>query len=215
MGNFLFLERISMNISVIGAGYVGLVTGTCLADAGNNILRLDLDKEKISSLKNGKILDVGCGIGIVAINIAKKLSKSSIVGIDINKKNIEKANELLAQNNISNVSFVNGDINDQEDIKSDYVILSNILEHIEKRTRFLKNIQKITNAKTFLIRVPNFERDWQIAMRKKLGIYYFSDKDHKIEHTLEEFKEEIQSSNLKIIEIFTIWGEIWANCINE
>ena len=44
-----------MNISVIGAGYVGLVTGACLADVGNNILCLDLDKEKISSLKNGKI----------------------------------------------------------------------------------------------------------------------------------------------------------------
>ncbi|MEL0254619.1 MAG: UDP-glucose/GDP-mannose dehydrogenase family protein, partial [Burkholderiaceae bacterium] len=44
-----------MNITVIGAGYVGLVTGTCLADVGNNILCLDLDKEKISSLKNGKI----------------------------------------------------------------------------------------------------------------------------------------------------------------
>lgn len=44
-----------MNITVIGAGYVGLVTGTCLADVGNNILCLDLDIEKISSLKNGKI----------------------------------------------------------------------------------------------------------------------------------------------------------------
>ena len=43
-----------MNITVIGAGYVGLVTGTCLADVGNNILCLDLDKEKISSLKDGK-----------------------------------------------------------------------------------------------------------------------------------------------------------------
>ena len=44
-----------MNITVIGAGYVGLVTGACLADVGNNILCLDLDEEKISSLKNGKI----------------------------------------------------------------------------------------------------------------------------------------------------------------
>ncbi len=44
-----------MNITVIGAGYVGLVTATCLADVGNNILCLDLDKEKIESLKNGKV----------------------------------------------------------------------------------------------------------------------------------------------------------------
>ena len=169
-----------------------------------------------SRIRNGsRILDVGCGIGIVAINIAKKLSKSSIIGIDINKKNIEIANELLCQNNLSNVNFIHGDINDQEDIKSDYVILSNILEHIEKRTRFLKNIQKITNAKTFLIRVPNFERDWQIAMRKKLGIFYFSDNDHKIEHTLEQLEKELKKAGFIIKEKITLWGEIWAECEYE
>jgi UDPglucose 6-dehydrogenase len=44
-----------MNVSVIGTGYVGLVTGACLADAGNNILCLDVDGEKISRLNNGEI----------------------------------------------------------------------------------------------------------------------------------------------------------------
>lgn len=42
-----------MNISVIGTGYVGLVTGTCLAYQGNNLLCCDLDTDKISSLKKG------------------------------------------------------------------------------------------------------------------------------------------------------------------
>mgnify|MGYP001379548053 CR=1 FL=1 len=44
-----------MNICVIGSGYVGLVTGSCLADSGNNVICLDIDKSKISSLKKGKI----------------------------------------------------------------------------------------------------------------------------------------------------------------
>jgi len=44
-----------MNVSVIGTGYVGLVTGACLADAGNNILCLDVDGQKISRLNNGEI----------------------------------------------------------------------------------------------------------------------------------------------------------------
>ena len=44
-----------MNICVIGSGYVGLVTGSCLADSGNNVICLDIDKDKISSLKKGKI----------------------------------------------------------------------------------------------------------------------------------------------------------------
>jgi UDPglucose 6-dehydrogenase len=44
-----------MNISVIGTGYVGLVTGACLADAGNNVLCLDVDHDKVSQLNAGKI----------------------------------------------------------------------------------------------------------------------------------------------------------------
>lgn len=42
-----------MKISVIGTGYVGLVTGTCLADYGNDVICVDIDKEKIDRLKRG------------------------------------------------------------------------------------------------------------------------------------------------------------------
>ena len=93
--------------------------------------------------------------------------------------------------------------------------MSNILEHIKDRRDFLLNIVKKSGAKTILIRVPLFERDWQLALRKELGMYYFSDLDHEIEHTIDEFKKEISDSKLKIKEMFTIWGEIWANCSNE
>ena len=44
-----------MNITVIGTGYVGLVTGTCLADIGNDVLCLDLDPEKIAKLDGGEV----------------------------------------------------------------------------------------------------------------------------------------------------------------
>jgi UDPglucose 6-dehydrogenase len=44
-----------MNITVIGTGYVGLVTGACLADAGNNVFCLDLNRDKIQQLNEGKI----------------------------------------------------------------------------------------------------------------------------------------------------------------
>src|SRR5437762_1912357 len=44
-----------MNITVIGTGYVGLVTGACLADAGNHVFCLDLDERKIARLNAGEI----------------------------------------------------------------------------------------------------------------------------------------------------------------
>jgi UDPglucose 6-dehydrogenase len=44
-----------MKITVIGSGYVGLVTGACLAEVGNDVLCLDLDASKIATLKSGGI----------------------------------------------------------------------------------------------------------------------------------------------------------------
>ncbi len=44
-----------MNITVVGTGYVGLVTGACLADVGNTVTCVDTDERKISDLKNGFI----------------------------------------------------------------------------------------------------------------------------------------------------------------
>jgi UDPglucose 6-dehydrogenase len=44
-----------VNVTVIGTGYVGLVTGACLADAGNTVFCLDLDERKIARLNQGGI----------------------------------------------------------------------------------------------------------------------------------------------------------------
>jgi UDPglucose 6-dehydrogenase len=44
-----------MNITVIGTGYVGLVSGTCLAEVGNHVLCIDIDQDKIDRLNDGEI----------------------------------------------------------------------------------------------------------------------------------------------------------------
>jgi len=44
-----------MRITIFGSGYVGLVTGTCLADVGNHVLCVDVDENKIARLRQGKV----------------------------------------------------------------------------------------------------------------------------------------------------------------
>jgi UDPglucose 6-dehydrogenase len=44
-----------MKITIFGSGYVGLVTGACLADTGNHVVCVDIDQRKIDMLKSGKV----------------------------------------------------------------------------------------------------------------------------------------------------------------
>ncbi len=44
-----------MKLCMIGTGYVGLVSGVCFSDLGNNVICVDKDANKIDQLKNGKI----------------------------------------------------------------------------------------------------------------------------------------------------------------
>ena len=90
--------------------------------------------------------------------------------------------------------------------------MSNILEHIEKRIDFVEKIVKLFSPSLILIRVPFFERSWETVMRKELEINFFSDSTHYIEHTREEFENEMSEAGLRIDSIEMIWGEIWAKC---
>lgn len=44
-----------MNITVVGTGYVGLVTGTCLAETGNNVVCVDIDVNKVAMMQQGNV----------------------------------------------------------------------------------------------------------------------------------------------------------------
>jgi UDPglucose 6-dehydrogenase len=75
-----------MRITVVGSGYVGLVTGACFAESGVNVTCVDVDINKIQQLKDGRIPIYEPGLeGIVRSNIEKKrLSFASDIkeGID-------------------------------------------------------------------------------------------------------------------------------------
>ena len=50
-----FQGELIVKITMIGTGYVGLVTGTCLADCGHEVTCIDINRERVEELRQGKI----------------------------------------------------------------------------------------------------------------------------------------------------------------
>lgn len=160
--------------------------------------------------KDARVLDIGCGIGAVSRSIATRIPSSIVVGVELDhgRLNQARSGEVPA-----NLSFVEADARVNLPAGPwNVVILSNILEHIQDRIGFLTDILRQTTPEKVLIRVPLFERDWKLPMRQELGIGYFSDAEHFIEHRLDELRDEVRAAGLKPVEIITLWGEIWTEC---
>jgi 2-polyprenyl-3-methyl-5-hydroxy-6-metoxy-1,4-benzoquinol methylase len=159
----------------------------------------------IENIKEGDgVLDIGCGNGALAFDIAKKAKK--VIGVDFDGKNIKIAKEKYSA---PNIEYIVGDATKYDfDQKFHVIILSNILEHIENRIGFLKKIRKL--APKILIRVPMINRDWITLHKKELGVFYKLDKTHYVEYTLESFKDEIEKARYKIKNYSIQFGEIWA-----
>jgi SAM-dependent methyltransferase len=146
------------------------------------------------------VLEVGCAYGHVSSAVAEKAEH--VVAIDIRPEAIEEAK---GQFNRENLVFACSDfLSFPEEDKFDVVILSNVLEHIEERIPFLRKASRI--GKILLVRVPAFDRDWLVPYKKSLGLEWRLNRDHKLEYTERELREEIEKAGLKINRIFCEWG---------
>lgn len=158
-----------------------------------------------------QVLDVGCGNGFLAYDIATQIPRSKVFAIDISPRAIKKATDSFRADNLK---FICGDaLKELPDQAIDAVVLSNVLEHLEQRVLFLKTLAQRYHPQRFLIRVPLFERDWRVPLKKELGIEYRLDRTHRIEYRVEEFFEEISKSGLAVVFSEIKWGEIWAEAV--
>jgi len=157
-----------------------------------------------------RVLDVGCGYGAVARSVAIARPQARVLGVEIDAGRLAQAK---AADNPPNLSFAAADATRALPPGPwDVVMLSNVLEHLEARIAFLRDLVATARPQRVLIRVPLFERDWKMALRREVGANYMSDPEHFIEHTLAEFEVETAEAGLRIEAQSTLWGEIWADC---
>jgi len=154
-----------------------------------------------------RVLDIGCGIGAVAFDIAERAG-ASVLGVDLSPDNIDVARRQHSHPRVE-YRVQNGMAAFGERV-FDVVVLSNILEHLASRPEFLRGVSAGVRPSRILIRVPLFERDWQVPLKRELGVEWRLDDTHETEYTLESFHEEIHQAGCRITHQEVRWGEIWA-----
>ncbi|HUQ86851.1 MAG TPA: class I SAM-dependent methyltransferase [Vicinamibacterales bacterium] len=154
-----------------------------------------------------RVLDIGCGYGAVANSIASR-SGAHVVGLDLSAANVQKARQLFQQ---ANLTFVEGEAPGTLPAgKFDVIVMSNVLEHIDRRVEFLREVQGKIKPSRWLLRVPMFDRDWRPSLRQELGLYAYGDPTHFTEYTLASFEREMAEAGFTIRHLQVNWGEIWA-----
>lgn len=163
----------------------------------------------ISNILPGEsILDIGSGNGFLSFDIAKNIKGVEVLGVEASKINYDRA---VAKYHLPNLEFHYGDATEIILQKHyDVVVMSNVLEHIEDRIAFLKEIVLKVKPQRFLIRVPMFDRDWRVPLKKELGLDYRLDRTHFIEYTKQDFFEELKKAHLEVKSFDIKWGEIWS-----
>lgn len=162
-----------------------------------------------------KVLDIGCGNGALTYNVAEKVQNVEVLGIDLSSANIAVACKKYGRQNIN---YIVGDVMKDGTLTAnhfDVVILSNVLEHLPDRSKFLSKVWSKANPKRMLIRLPLFERDWRVPLKKELGIEWRLDSTHETEYTIESWAQEIEEAALTVTHQEIRWSEIWAEVVKD
>lgn len=121
-----------MNITVIGTGYVGLVTGTCFSETGNHVMCVDINAEKVNSLKSGKITIYEPGLEVIFHR-------------NIEKKRLEFTTDLEKAVEFGDIIFLALPTPEGEDGSAD---LSYIIDVANKLGNLIKNYKIIIDKST-------------------------------------------------------------------
>ena len=116
-----------MNIAVVGTGYVGLVTGTCFAETGNNVICVDIDEKKVEAMRNGKIPIFEPGLDLLFERNTKQGRLSFTTDL---KKAVEPADIIFlalptppGEDGSADLSYILGVAKDLSEIITEYKVI--------------------------------------------------------------------------------------------
>jgi len=203
------ISRILAKIHQLSYLYLGSFASAAEGGLHPKHRLMDYHKFFVDNIMEGEsVLDVGCGNGALLRDVVSK-SKARATGIELSEENCRDAKKRLTEFN--EVKIIQEDIwkfncNEYFDV----IILSNVLEHLEKRTDLLKHLIRNFMPKKILLRVPMFEREWLVPYKRELDIEWRLDPTHWIEYTEEEFQSELAAAGLDIQKLIFRWGEMYA-----
>jgi ubiquinone biosynthesis O-methyltransferase len=158
--------------------------------------------KKIEARANGslaKVLDLGCGVGTIALFLARR--GYEVVGVDISPQAIKIAEHFRKSKKIKNISFVQGSAETVTVAKSfDMAVCSEVIEHVPNDDALLKNIHKHLRKNGYLLlTTPS-----QAAPLYRLGLLKKFDEEvgHLRRYTKEMLMAKLHKNGFEVLEIY-------------
>lgn len=171
----------------------------------------------LSKLKKSDIvLDIGCNNGQHTTRAAQVVKH--VYGFDKDPQMLQFALQEITRLGMSNITLRQGDAQKKFPYQNSYfdvIIFLDVFEHLPERTKVLKEIRRVLKPKgILLLSIPNCETSWK-KLQRKLGMFYYSDPDHKIEFSKAQIKLLLNRSDfiVKTIEPVT-FDTPWVGIID-
>jgi len=149
-----------------------------------------------------EVLDVGCGVGNTAVNVAKKAKL--VTGFDKISKNLTYAKKFAKEKNLGNIRFIKADADKKFPFKSNRftkVIMFDVLEHLKNRNQAIREVKRVLKKEgLFLLLNDNPDTSWKRAKREA-DLFYYADHDHKYEYSKEEIIKLLEKNNFKVLSV--------------
>jgi len=152
----------SHNITIIGTGYIGLVTGVCLAEMGNNVTCVDIDPRKVEMLKGGKSPIFEPGIEELMLKNKDRLTFTTsyaegVDGAEIVYIAVHTPSKQNGEADLKHVFAAAKEVG--ENITDDLIVINKSTVPVGTGHKVEKVIQKETDKHVSVISCPEFLRE--------------------------------------------------------